>query len=139
MVSFMYRGSTVPVERLRVYEFVIARNTTARVKIYTRAFVHACAEEGKKRKNKNRTNKQTKNSKRKKEGRSGREGGGREREGEKEIAGFYAPARISNATSTMKRQSSVSTTGNTITPRERVSAERGARGKGAERGRTGSV
>lgn len=134
MVSFMYRGSTVPVERLRVYEFVIARDTTARVKIYTRAFVHACAEEGKKRKNKNRTNKQTKNRAEGKEGGRKREGGG-----EKEIAGFYAPARISNATSTMKRQSSVSTTGNTITPRERVSAERGMRGKGAERERTGSV
>lgn len=137
MVSFMYRGSTVPVERLRVYEFVIARDTTARVKIYTRAFVHACAEEGKKRKKKTeRTNKRKIVKERKREGAGGRE---RERGGEKEIAGFYAPARISNATSTMKRQSSVSTTGNTITPRERVSAERGMRGKGAERERTGSV
>lgn len=76
MVSFMYRGSTVPVERLRVYEFVIARNTTARVKIYTRAFVLACAEEEKKEKIKTeRTNKRKIVKERKREG-AGKGGGG---------------------------------------------------------------
>lgn len=80
MVSFMYRGSTVPVERLRVYEFVIARNTTARVKIYTRAFVHACAEEGKKEKIKTeRTNKRKIVKERKREGAGEREGGRKRR------------------------------------------------------------